>query len=843
MRFNYKMMLLTLVFGVFFSNINAQSELLVPWTTDNGATVEMNSLYNTIMNDTLRPEDRVYVLEAGGFYWNTERIDNNGWHLRIVGQDSDPNDEFMNPPVIQMAAREDGSTTDGIIRGQGDITLKNVWVTGAFTGTGTQTTYQPFQIDAANGTFVIDNCIFDRSNFAMIAFTNSGNDITVTNCTFRNLIGRPSTQQWEGRGISIWADQKSVVIENNTFFNVGMTAIQIESGAADYVRIVHNTFVNVGRIITQIGWWKEAYVANNLIVNGYWHAEGFIDYSSPARDPRSLTSGMFFISALPSMYGPEEGRRILFSHMAAYLAPEFTTYYADSLRIPTLVDNVSKYDYIDVYDNMVAGDTMWVDPQMATMTPELYPSMIQNIEDLRAGVTPATEYFWNLPIYDGEECYECVSWPLPEDFSYSNTTLQTASVNGLPLGDLNWFPESKSTWEANHDAYVEAIEALAGPVIQYDLKDEVQAEDGILADGAEILEAEGFSYYDMNSGFIEWTFDVPTAGQYDINVYLNMKGRGSSGVNFFVNGFEIHDPRGWGQYVFGNDANNFTSNVDPDINNWYWWIVKQEEIKEVIDNSALTPLYFEAGTNVIQIKASWTDNLYGGLQLINPTTEEVVVELTGADVTAYSVAEPVLEGAPWAPVWFKSVSLNGGSASASFDVETDGDYVLQAFYQNYTAAETGNVLVNGSAVATFDYDFIEDSTGLSGLSQAFPLTAGTHTIGLSGANVNLDLMQLIQKTVVSVNREKVPEGYSLSQNYPNPFNPSTKINFSIGNSSNVKLTIYNILGQKVATLLNQEMKAGSHSVDFNASRMSSGVYFYGIEAGDVKIHKKMMLLK
>jgi len=102
---------------------------------------------------------------------------------------------------------------------------------------------------------------------------------------------------------------------------------------------------------------------------------------------------------------------------------------------------------------------------------------------------------------------------------------------------------------------------------------------------------------------------------------------------------------------------------------------------------------------------------------------------------------------------------------------------------------------------------------------------------------------LVQKTVVSVNREKLPEGYALSQNYPNPFNPATKINFTIGKASNVKLTIYNILGQKVATLLNNDLKAGSHSVDFNASKLSSGVYFYGIEAGEVKIHKKMMLLK
>ncbi len=90
---------------------------------------------------------------------------------------------------------------------------------------------------------------------------------------------------------------------------------------------------------------------------------------------------------------------------------------------------------------------------------------------------------------------------------------------------------------------------------------------------------------------------------------------------------------------------------------------------------------------------------------------------------------------------------------------------------------------------------------------------------------------------------ELPTTYSLSQNFPNPFNPSTTINFSLIKASDVKLTIFNVLGQKVATLVDNRMNAGAYSVQFNAKDLSSGVYFYRIEAGDFKSNKKMLLLK
>lgn len=89
----------------------------------------------------------------------------------------------------------------------------------------------------------------------------------------------------------------------------------------------------------------------------------------------------------------------------------------------------------------------------------------------------------------------------------------------------------------------------------------------------------------------------------------------------------------------------------------------------------------------------------------------------------------------------------------------------------------------------------------------------------------------------------IPLEYSLKQNYPNPFNPSTTISFSLKQSGLTTLVIYDVLGRKVSTVVNREMSAGSYNINFDASRLSSGIYYYQIKSGDFLATKKMMLLK
>ena len=93
------------------------------------------------------------------------------------------------------------------------------------------------------------------------------------------------------------------------------------------------------------------------------------------------------------------------------------------------------------------------------------------------------------------------------------------------------------------------------------------------------------------------------------------------------------------------------------------------------------------------------------------------------------------------------------------------------------------------------------------------------------------------------NLDIIPKVFELYQNYPNPFNPSTQIDFSLPESANIQLEIYNILGQKVQTLKNERMAPGHYSITFEANSLSSGVYIYQLQMGNKVITKRMLLLK
>jgi len=96
---------------------------------------------------------------------------------------------------------------------------------------------------------------------------------------------------------------------------------------------------------------------------------------------------------------------------------------------------------------------------------------------------------------------------------------------------------------------------------------------------------------------------------------------------------------------------------------------------------------------------------------------------------------------------------------------------------------------------------------------------------------------------VENNIKEIPTKYTLSQNYPNPFNPSTSIKYTMPKSGFVSLKVYDILGREIANLVNQYKQAGTYIVDFNASALTSGMYFYKIETNDFVAVKKMVLVK
>ena len=131
---------------------------------------------------------------------------------------------------------------------------------------------------------------------------------------------------------------------------------------------------------------------------------------------------------------------------------------------------------------------------------------------------------------------------------------------------------------------------------------------------------------------------------------------------------------------------------------------------------------------------------------------------------------------------------------------------------------------------------IVDSIGLTNLT----IEPGTQYY-LMGAKINGKIIGTI--TNVSERSKIIPNKVILMQNYPNPFNPSTTIKFILSHADNVELKIYNLLGEEILTLINMYYSSGEHQIKWNASNISSGIYFYKIKTSNYSETKKLLLLK
>ena len=176
----------------------------------------------------------------------------------------------------------------------------------------------------------------------------------------------------------------------------------------------------------------------------------------------------------------------------------------------------------------------------------------------------------------------------------------------------------------------------------------------------------------------------------------------------------------------------------------------------------------------------------------------------------------------------------------------------------------GNVYSSGNSKIYYSMSFPSLDTGFfTGDQTIKTINSGStwSTINTPGGNVYRSVFfinnltgwiagngGLIAKTVTGATKIKpisniIPESYQLFQNYPNPFNPFTNIRFDLNKSAHTKLIVYDMLGKKIATLVNEELSSGSYEVIWNASNNLSGIYFYKLEVDGFIDVKKMLLLK
>jgi hypothetical protein len=140
----------------------------------------------------------------------------------------------------------------------------------------------------------------------------------------------------------------------------------------------------------------------------------------------------------------------------------------------------------------------------------------------------------------------------------------------------------------------------------------------------------------------------------------------------------------------------------------------------------------------------------------------------------------------------------------------------------------GFVPGHGTTTESKSYKFIDAN-----------LSSGSYTYRLKQIDFN-GTFSYSSEVNVDIN---APIQFELAQNYPNPFNPSTTIKFSLPQNSFVTLKVYNALGQEVSTLVNGFTESGTHSINFDASNLNSGIYFYKLDAGKYSDVRKMTLIK
>lgn len=206
-----------------------------------------------------------------------------------------------------------------------------------------------------------------------------------------------------------------------------------------------------------------------------------------------------------------------------------------------------------------------------------------------------------------------------------------------------------------------------------------------------------------------------------------------------------------------------------------------------------------------------------------------------------------------------SVSLSGPDTvfansvnTFSFSVTSSGTFTKGGIDIAVSSGTLGIGTSSGIKILSGEVVHSSKFTGPTTKTFTFtaPSTPGVVTMyacGAAGSSTppwnNSPNKTIVVITSTGINNTTTPVNFSLSQNYPNPFNPLTRIKYSVAKTSLVKLTVYDVTGNKIAVPVNQRQEAGNYAIDFDGSELSSGTYFYKIEAGDFSFVKKMFLIK
>ena len=408
----------------------------------------------------------VYTVEAGTSYAFDGRIDLT-FDVTIIGPDSGWIMKTANPAVLVNTPAADGAARNFFeIKEGGALTIKNVLFSG---NNNNEEVVGNFVANTGGSKMIIDNCAFaDWQDFAL-RNQNKGDSISITNCIFINGV-RLRNSPWGGFPLRMDVACDNVLLENNSVVNSGRLLANSGPFHNAIVHEMHNTYINQ----TVAGHEQRAnefITANNIFYNFHFlgHKTEFHSKPNNTYDSYFTTWNYFFDSQDQldsiSLY---LGQNLFYREPA--ILDWFATSGGDSLAPSLLWEHAAVDSFILADENYTIGTNYAeMDPGFAA-----HPGNTEAIVNYINGswLDPTAEWSdWRLasPVTFNADGTPSLSWPPAFDLSYSNENLQTAGTDGLPLGDLNWFPGKKEEFLTNKEAILASIrDSIVNAVAVYD---------------------------------------------------------------------------------------------------------------------------------------------------------------------------------------------------------------------------------------------------------------------------------------------------------------------------------------------------------------------------------------
>ncbi len=375
------------------------------------------------------------------------------------------------------------------------------------------------------------------------------------------------------------------------------------------------------------------------------------------------------------------------------------------------------------------------------------------------------------------------------------------------------YSQDKITIDGNFDDWINI------PIAVTDSANNVHDTDGYNEGGQP---AEFIDYSDVDLLEVKFAND-------DSTLYGYMKATGIIGNTSSTEAG--HSRKGRYYFIFTIDVDDNDTTGYPLREGGYWPDSKGYDMNMEVEfyNGAFNTGHYLNHEYISEadFNANWENDLAQGIVRLAPGTYDYYSQWVMFSDSTYVVVED--KGDVYQGIITIAISEDGHEAEIAapfwgFLKTPEGDNIIDV---------SQNIIVSAS---------LEASGELSEEAANLGYTPGSKSFW--GSNTAEPFSYYINSSLVNINNDEiVPENIVLNQNYPNPFNPTTKISFALPQSMDVKIYVYNSLGQNVKELINGKMEAGYHTVEMNGAELSSGIYFYRISTPEYSKTMKMLLLR